>query len=414
MIPPFDVHILSSSAYFFYLCRKKLNDNQLFIAKTQYGLEELLAAELKAIGARDIQLLTRAVSFRGGLREMYAANYTCRTALHILMPVLDFKFRDKEQFFDLIKKFEWADYFGPDNTMSIDTVMSDSFFTNSHYVSLLCKDAVADYFRDKFKRRPSVDLENPNVKIHLHIRGHECSVSFDSSGGSLHRRGYRVKQGLAPMSEVLAAGMVMLSGWDKKCNLYDPMCGSATILTEAAMIAGNIPAGYYRKSFGFEKWKDFDEDLWQEVKNAADENISEYECAIVGADNSVQAIKAAEDNLKSARLHKDIHLTVCDFREFRFPSEKAMIITNPPYGERIKPEDIIRLYKDIGDTLKNHCHGYQAWIISSHFDALKFIGLKPGKKITLFNGPLECKFVKFDIFEGSLKQKKENEHGHLR
>jgi len=386
-----------------------LNENQLFVAKTQFGLEELLADELKTIGAKDIQILTRAVSFTGDLRTMYAANYNCRTALHILMPVLDFKFRDKEQFFELIKKFDWAQYFQVDKTISIDTVMSDTFFTNSHYVSLLCKDAIADYFREKFNQRPSVELENPDIKIHLHIRGHECSVSFDSSGGSLHRRGYRLKQGLAPMSEVLAAGMVLLSGWDKKVNLFDPMCGSATILTEAAMIAGNIPAGYYRKSFGFEKWNNFDEALWLDVKEKSDELITEYECDIVGGDNSGAAIVAATANLKSAHLHKDIHLTECDFREFKFPKEKGMIITNPPYGERIVPDDIIQLYKDIGDTLKKHCAGYEAWIISSHFDALKFVGLKPSKKITLYNGPLECRFVKFEIFEGSLKDKKTRE-----
>ena len=382
--------------------------DQQFIAKTQFGLEEVLSNELKLIGAKDIQILNRAVSFRGDLQTMYAANYNCRTALHILMPMLDFKFRDKDQFFELIKKFDWAQFFLPDKTISIDTVMSDSFFTNSHYVSLLCKDAIADYFREKYDRRPSVELENPDIKIHIHIRGHECSVSLDSSGGSLHRRGYRIKQGLAPMSEVLAAGMLMLSGWDKKTNLFDPMCGSATILTEAAMIAGNIPPGYYRKSFGFEKWNNYNKDLWNEVKEKSDENIAEFDCDIVGADISGAAIVAASDNLKSARLHKDIHLTECDFRDFKFPQEKGMIITNPPYGERIKPEDIIQLYKDIGDILKRHCAGYEAWIISSHFDALKFIGLKPGKKITLFNGPLECRFVNFDIFEGSLKEKKRN------
>ncbi|HOY30328.1 MAG TPA: THUMP domain-containing protein [Bacteroidales bacterium] len=387
-----------------------MNGNQLFIAKTQYGFEELLAGELQQAGASDIQLLTRAVSFRGSLEVMYTANYTCRTALHILMPVLDFKFRDKEQFFELIKKFDWAQYFLADKTFSIDTVMSDSFFTNSHYVSLLCKDAIADHFRDRYNRRPSVELENPDIRIHVHIRGHECSVSFDSSGGSLHRRGYRLMQGLAPMSEVLAAGMVLLSGWDKKTNLFDPMCGSATILTEAAMIAGNIPAGYYRKSFGFEKWNNFDENLWQQVKENADAKIIESECEITGADISESAIDAASKNLRSARLHKDIHLTECDFRDFRFPPEKGMIITNPPYGERIKPEDIIRLYKDIGDTLKRHCAGYEAWVISSHFDALKFIGLKPGKKVTLFNGPLECRFVKFEVFQGSLKDEKSREN----
>ena len=387
-----------------------MTENQSYIAKTQFGLETILAEELDKLGANDIQILNRAVSFSGNKAIMYAANYCCRTALHILMPVLDFKFRDKEQFFEKIKGFEWADLFTADKTMSVDTVMSDTFFSNSHYVSLYCKDAIVDYYREKFDKRPSVELDNPDIKIHVHIRGHECSVSLDSSGGSLHRRGYRVKQGMAPVSEVLAAGMIMLSGWDKKKNLYDPMCGSGTILSEAAMIAGNIPPGYYRKSFGFQNWNNFDEPLWLEVKKHADEAITEFDCEITGSDISEVSIMVAKANLTSAKLHKDVRLVESDFRTFDFPHEKGFIITNPPYGERIMPEDIIQLYKEIGNTLKNRCAGYEAWIISSHFEALKFIGLKPSKKIQLFNGPLDCRFVRFELFEGSLKAKKEEEN----
>ncbi len=381
-----------------------------YIAKTQFGLEDVLADELQALGAKQIEVLHRAVSFTGDLAMMYAANYCCRTALHILMPVLEFKFRDKEQFFEKIKEFEWVNLFTDDKTMSVDTVMSDSIFTNSHYVSLYCKDAIVDYFRDKFNRRPSVELENPDIKIHIHIRGHECSVALDSSGGSLHRRGYRIKQGMAPLSEVLAAGMILLSGWDRKTDLYDPMCGSGTLLSEAAMIAGNIPAGYYRKGFGFQNWNNFDAELWQQVKRDADDKICEFDCQIVGSDVSEVAIAVSQANLVNAKLHKDVTLYESDFRTFNFPKKKGFIITNPPYGERLQPDDIVQLYRDLGDILKRNCAGYVAWIISSHFDALKFVGLKPSKKIPLFNGPLDCRFVRFELFQGSLKEKKEREN----
>lgn len=387
-----------------------MEDKNLFIAKTQFGFEEVLVRELQETGATDIEILNRAVSFRGDTSVMYSANYNCRTALHILMPVLEFKFRDKEQFFDKIKSFPWESHFLHDKTLSVDTVMTDSIFTNSHYVSLYCKDAIVDHFRDAFGKRPSVALDNPDIKIHVHVRGHECSVSLDSSGDSLHRRGYRIQQGAAPMSEVLAAGMLMLSDWDKKTNLFDPMCGSGTLLTEAAMIASNIPAGYYRKSFGFFNWSNFNKDLWIKVKQQADDKITDPDCEIMGSDRSEVAIMVAEKNIRSAKLHKDIQLAESDFQSFIFPKEKGFIIMNPPYGERLKPEDIINLYKEIGNTLKNHCAGYTAWIISSHSEALKFVGLKPSKKITLYNGPLECRFVKFEIFEGSLKSKKEKEH----
>ena len=404
------LYTLSYSDISVSLPQKKVSVPDLYIAKTQFGLEHVLADELSVIGATDIQILNRAVSFRGDLPVMYSANYNCRTALHILLPLLEFKFRDKEQFFQKIKSFAWSDHFSPDRTLAVDTVMSDSIFSNSHYVSLLCKDALVDHFRDHFNKRPSVSLDNPDIKIHVHIRGHECSVSLDSSGTSLHRRGYRLQQGAAPLNEVLAAGMILLSGWDKKTNFYDPMCGSGTLLTEAAMIASDIPAGYYRSAFGFTKWKNFDSSLWEEIKQKSDDNITEPECDIIGSDRSEVAIMVAQKNIRSAKLHKDIQLQQSDLQSYPFPAGKGFIMMNPPYGERIKPGDIINLYKEIGNTLKNNCAGYTAWIISSHAEALKFVGLKPSVKIQLYNGPLECRFVKFDIFEGSLKSKKEQEN----
>ena len=384
----------------------KQSETMPFVAKTLAGLEEVLAGELKMLGATDICILKRAVSFVGDTATMYRSNYCCRTALHILRPVFDFRFRSREEFYDAVRSLAWEDYLGADNTLAVDCVMSDSIFTNSHYVSLLAKDAVADYFRDRHGRRPSVDLENPDVRIHVHVRRNECSVALDSSGGSLHRRGYRSRMGAAPLSETLAAGMIMLSGWDRKTDFYDPMCGSGTIVAEAAMIAQNIPAGYYRSGFGFMKWPGFDAATWKKVKEEAEGGIRESETLITGSDKDAEALRTAAQNLKNARLHKDVVLVKADFRFFEFFRRKGFIITNPPYGERIKPEDIISLYREWGDTLKRHCPGYTAWMISSHFGALKFVGLKPSVKIPLFNGPLECRFVKFELFEGSLKDRK--------
>jgi putative N6-adenine-specific DNA methylase len=394
-----------------YLCRKKVQETKTFIAKTLFGFEDILADELTQMNATNIQHLYRAVSFEGTYETMYKANYRCRTALHILMPVLEFKFRDKEQFYKSVNEYDWTAHFTWDKTISLDTVMSNSIFSNSHYVSLFAKDAIVDHFRDKLNRRPSVSLDNPDIKIHVHIREHHCSISLDSSGESLHKRGYRLQQALAPMSEVLASGLLMLAGWKGESDLYDPMCGSGTLLSEAAMIAGNIPAGYYRRKFGFMQWNDFNEELWNEVKAKADEEIGESDCRISGSDLSELAVKAAQKNIRNAKLHKDVTIEKADFRDIDFPSTKGFIITNPPYGERINPDDIIQLYREFGNMLKTKCPGYTAWIISGHTEALKFVGLKPSKKITVYNGPLECKFVKFELFEGSLKAKKQQDAG---
>ncbi len=381
----------------------------LMVAKTMTGLEEVLANELEQIGATEIEISNRAVSFKGDTAVMYKANYWCRTALHILKPIANFYIRREEDLYKKIYDIPWEEYLDENGTLAVDAVVNASVMNHSHYAALKTKDAIVDRFRDLTGSRPGVDTENPDVRINIHLFKNLCNVSIDSSGYSLHKRGYRIKTGAAPISEVLAAGMILLSGWDKKCNFIDPMCGSGTIVCEAALIANNIPPGYYRKAFGFQKWKDFDNVLWEQIKTDALSDQYEFEYEIVGSDISRESIEIALENAKSARLHKDITFHVGSFAEQIPPEGGGVMVTNPPYGERIVPEDIVKLYQEIGDGLKKNYKGYNAWIISSDMNALKFIGLRPTRKIALFNGPLECRLVKFEIYEGSKRTHKYEE-----
>lgn len=371
------------------------------LAKSPAGLEETLAQELEELGATNIELLNRAVAFDGTKRELYAANYQCRTALRILVPIAHFTILNEQDLYTKMKAIRWENYFGNSHTISIDSTVATSLFTHSHFVSLRAKDAIVDRFREKTGERPSVNIENPDFRINMHIYKDEVDVSFDSSGASLHKRGYHVSNAEAPLSEVLAAGMILLSGWDRQSNFIDPMCGSGTLLIEAAMIAMNIPAGQHRDEYGFMRWKDFDQDLWEEVKNEAHEQQHDFEYKIVGSDISERNLKAAVANLRQAGLTDMIELKVSPFQEMTPPAGGGTMITNPPYGERIEVEDIIGLYQDLGDALKQKYKGYKAWVISSDFMALKKIGLKPMKKYILFNGQLECRYAGFDLYEGS-------------
>lgn len=377
----------------------------VYIAKTISGLEDVLAGELTALGAKDIQNITRAVSFSGDKRLLYEANLWCRTALRILKPLFSFTASTNDELYKNIYDFEWENIFSVDNTFAIDAVVNDSSFNHSHFVSLKVKDAIADRFRAKGGARPSVDTEDPDIKINIHIFKDHCDVSLDSSGESLHKRGYRVAVGLAPLSEVLAAGLILLSGWDGKKNFVDPMCGSGTILIEAAMIAQNIPPGIFKRSFSFMNWKDFDGKLWDQIKREAAGKEKEMECRITGSDISARAIRNTRGNVIAANMQKAISLQVASFDEFKPPEGNGVMIMNPPYGERIEQEDIVGFYKSFGDSLKKNYGGYDAWIISSDLNAMKFIGLKPTRKIAVFNGPLECRFMKFSIYEGSKKDK---------
>ncbi|MEI7490548.1 MAG: THUMP domain-containing protein [Bacteroidota bacterium] len=373
----------------------------LMIAKTVSGLEPILKAELDAIGALNAEVMNRSVSFEGDKACMYRANYLCSTALRILLPVHVFEINAQEDLYREIKEFPWEDHLDSDSTLAIDAVISYTVFTNSQFVAQKAKDAIVDRFREKFGKRPSVDLDNPTLRINVHLFKDTCTVSLDSSGQSLHKRGYRKQTGIAPLNEVLAAGLIRLSGWDKKKPLLDPMCGSGTILIEAAMLASGMPSGYFRSDYGFFKWKDFDQSLWEKVKSEAGALVKAPEdVRIVGFDKSVMSLKRAVENVGFAGLDRAIYLKRAAFEDSIPPSAEGIIIMNPPYDERIELDDSVEFYKMIGNVLKRKYSGYKAWVISSDLEAIKFIGLKPSKKYKVFNGPLECRFLGFDLYEG--------------
>ena len=377
------------------------------VATTLFGLEEILAGELKALGAENITVYKRAVGFNGDKRLIYSANLWCRTALRILMPIREFDVNNEQDLYNKISLINWQEYLDVKGTLAIDAVVNNSDLTHSKFVAQKTKDAIADQFRNKFGERPSVDLDNPSLRINIHIDKNHCTVALDSSGIPLFKRGYRQATGDAPINEVLAAGLILLSGWQKDCDFIDPMCGSGTMLIEAAMIANNIAPGNYRKIYGFMKWKDYDSALWNEILKDSYLQQTEFDYEIYGSDISSRAIEIAKENIKAAGFHKDITLQVCAFDQSHPASEKGIIISNPPYGERLQQDDIIAFYKTIGDTLKKNYTGHSAWVISSDIEALKFIGLHPSRKIKIFNGQLECKFVRFDVYEGSKKNTQE-------
>ncbi len=380
------------------------------IAKTFYGLESILADELIAIGAKKVEPITRAVSFEGDLKLMYKANYLCYTAVRVLKPIASFTAADENELYNQLLKIEWWDYMGVDQTLAINAVVNNSVINHSKFAALKSKDAVVDAFRNKYGRRPDVDVDNPDLRINIHIYKEDVSVSLDSSGGSLHKRGYRTEVDKAPLNEVLAAGLIKLSGWNGKTDFLDPMCGSGTLLIEAAMQAFRIPAGYYREDFGFKHWNDFDAKLWDEVCSEALNNQKDFEGHILGIDRSNKAISIAKENVRSAKLHKDIELRNTSFEELPKPFKNGTIVTNPPYGDRLDEDDIIGLYKMIGDQLKTKYAGFKAWVLSGNLSALKFVGLRPSKKIIVFNGPIECRFAMFEVYEGSRKFSKSNQN----
>lgn len=374
-------------------------DSEKFVAKTYAGMEKILKEELTALGATNCQIGTRAVEFEGDMAMMYRANYFCRYALRILWQVHEFTFRDNKQFYEQIFKFPAERLMDADNTLAFSVTMSGSMFRTPLFAAQLAKDAVCDRFRDKFDQRPSVDKESPDVQFHLHIYNNHAALFLDSSGESLHKRGYRVSTHPAQISEVVAAAMVKLSGWHGECDLIDPMCGSGTILIEAAMQALNIPAGFFREHYGFERWKNFDHRLWQRVTDEADIH-DDVPVNFYGSDISARFLGMAEANVKAARLSDFIRLFRKAMRDTQPKRTPATLIFNPPYGERLDMEEIDDFYKEIGDTLKQNYAGCTAFLISSNIQAIKHIGLHPSKKTTLFNGALECKFLRYNLYAG--------------
>ncbi|MDY5969187.1 MAG: THUMP domain-containing protein [Bacteroidales bacterium] len=377
------------------------------IAKTMFGMEEILAEELKECGATEIEPITRAVSFMGDMKVLYRANYTCRTALSILKPFAEFEAASTDELYEQVYKIPWEKILEMDCTFMIDSQTSGGIFTHSYFAALKMKDAIVDRFRNKFGRRPSVDTERAEYKFNLHISGTHVTLLMNSSGESLHKRGYRQGVGLAPINEVLAAGMIKLAGWKCDSNFFDPMCGSGTLVIEAAMMANDIPAQYYRsEDFAFCRWKEFNMVEWKEVKEQADRKIgtNDFDFEIWGNDINPDVIEEAEKNLQYAKLHKDVNLYVGSFEDQKPPEGRTLIVTNPPYGERIKVEDLNDLYERLGNTFKNlYGEGCEAWLITSDFEAMKHIGLHPSRKIQLFNGSLDCRFLKFNLYGGSKK-----------
>ena len=376
------------------------------IAKTFQGLEEVLAAELTALGADNIALGRRMVSFTGDKEMLYRANFCLRTALRVLKPVKHFDAADADAVYEAVKDVKWEDYLDSAQTFAVDATVFSEEFRHSKFVAYRVKDAIADYFREKTGKRPSVSITNPDVLLNIHIAQTQCTLSLDSSGESLHRRGYRQEAVEAPLNEVLAAGMILLTGWKGECDLIDPMCGSGTIPIEAALIARNIAPGVFRQGYAFENWPDFDADLLERIYND-DSQEREFAHKIYGYDNSIKANAIAQRNVKAAGVGRDIVLKVQPFQQFGQPQEKSLIITNPPYGERISSTDLLGLYQMIGERLKHAFAGNTAWILSYRDECFDQIGLKPSARIPLQNGGLDCEFRKYEIFDGKYKEFRE-------
>lgn len=368
------------------------------IAKTFSGLEEVLVKEIEQIGGTNIKKMVRSVSFEGDKKLLYTANYRLRTAIKVLVPICNFTFSGINDFYAQLYDIEWEKYFDVKNTISIDPVVFSNFFQNTHFAALKAKDAVVDSFMSKFNRRPSIDVRNSDIKINLYVKEKFVNVSIDSSGDALFKRGWRIKQGLAPLNEVLAAGIVLLSEWNPKVEFLDFMCGSGTLPIEATMIGLNIPPQFRRKKFGFQNWRDYDADLWKKVVEEENAKQSYNLVSAFGSDISQRSLDEAAENVSFAGFSPYIKLHNSSFDKVFFNSPKH-IIFNPPYGKRIGNEgEMNALYKTIGDTLKKNFEGSQAWMFTGNLDALKHIGLRTSKKIILYNGPIESRLVKYELY----------------
>jgi putative N6-adenine-specific DNA methylase len=369
------------------------------IAKTFQGLETVLATELIELGANNIQIGRRMVSFTGDKELMYRANFQLRTAIKILKPIKHFRATSADEVYEAVQEIDWTQYLTNETTFAVDSVVFSTEFRHSKFVAYKVKDAIVDQMRERTGARPNIQITNPDLQLHIHIAEYDCTLSLDSSGESLHRRGYRQESVEAPLNEVLAAGIIMLTGWKGQCDLIDPMCGSGTIPIEAALIARGIAPGVYRKEYAFEKWPDFDQDLFDSIYED-DSREHDFEHHIYGYDINRNAVAIATTNVKAAGLSKEISIAQQDFANFTLPAEKSIIITNPPYGERISAPDLLGLYKMIGERLKHQFIDNDAWILSYREECFDQIGLKPSLRTPLFNGSLECELRKYQIFSG--------------
>lgn len=376
-----------------------------FTAKTFLGLEEPLANELRSLGASEVEIINRGVKFSGNMELLYKTNLHLRTALRILVPFEQATIKTTDELYDFAVNLNWLNVLSVSDTFAIDPVVNSKLITHSKFAALKLKDAIADHFRKETGVRPSVNAINPDYRINLHISHDKLTLSLDSSGESLHKRGYRSGKGAAPINEVMAAGLILLSQWKADSDFFDPMCGSGTIAIEAALLAKKIPPGLIRNSFGFMRWRNFDDKLYRKIIKLAESNIDEAFVTIYANDFSQQIIRKAKLNAIKAGVDKIIKFSKNDFFVMDPPTEKGVIVTNPPYGERLKPEDLFAFYKQIGDTLKQKYSGFDAWIFSGNLKALKSVGLRPSKKYVLLNGPIDSRFNKYELYSGSKKDK---------
>lgn len=372
--------------------------------KTFFGLEQILAEEIKKLGGRNVEVKNRAVTCEGDLGFLYKINYSCRTALKILVPILTFKAWNENRFYDKLFDFQWDTIMDAEQTFAIDSTIHSERFSHSQFMTLKMKDAIVDFFKAKYRKRPDIDTKNPDIKFHLHIDRELVSISLDSSGAPLFKRGYRKAQSQAPINEVLASGMLQLAGWNGKENFLDPMCGSGTLLIEAAMIALNLPAQIFRKQFAFQNWKNYDAELFTKIKDFRINRISEFSGKIIGYDIDDNVLASARENIQAAELEDVIEIRKQDFFTSKKEHFPLLMVFNPPYDERIAINDE-EFYKKIGDTFKQNYPNTLAWLISSDLEAVKKIGLRPSRKIKLFNGKLECRFLQYETYEGTKKIK---------
>ena len=371
------------------------------IAKTFKGLEEVLAQELTELGANNVQLGHRMVSFTGDKRMLYRANFCLRTAVRILKPIAHFQAKNADEVYDAVRKVRWDEFIDLNTTFVVDSVVNSEEFRHSKFVAYKVKDAIVDFFRETTGERPTIRITNPDVRLNIHISDTECTLSLDSSGESLHHRGYRVRTVEAPINEVLAAGLIKMTGWNGESDFIDPFCGFGTFLVEAALIARNIAPGVFRKEYAFEKWKDFDADMLDEIYND-DSAERPFEHMVYGYDLNQSAVDAALANAKSAGVADIVRVERRDFREFTRPESPALMVTNPPYGERLTPPDLLQLYHEVGSRLKHEFVGNDAWIICSRQELFECLGLRHSFKVEVFNGKIDCDFRKFQLFEGRL------------
>lgn len=377
------------------------------IAKTLFGLEEILAGEVEKIGGKNVQIGRRMVKYTGNKEILYKSNIYLRTALRVLKNIYTFTIENQDDYYDFLRKVEWGKFLGLHHTFAIDAVVNSPVFNNSLFASQRAKDALVDSFRAKYHKRPLVDVANPDVLISIHISENQVNLALDSSGISLHQRGYRVVEGPAPLNQVLAAALIYMSGWDIKTPFIDPMTGSGTLAIEAAMMARNMPPGMIRKEFCFQNWPDYDRKLYRQIMENIE--LNDFKPQVIANDIDEDMLSKARLNASKANVSSFIRFNHKAFEIYKPRVKNGTVLMNPPYGERLEKDEIEEFYEDIGDTLKERFTGFKAWIISSNEDAMKHIGLRTSNKIKVFNGSLECQFLGYDIFEGSIKEYKSKE-----